>query len=44
MTIPQFEEWSRQAVEWRIQTKMGTLAQAEHERLLKIRESRRANH
>jgi len=36
MTVPQFEEWSRQAVEWRMRAEEGTLAQAEYERLLKV--------
>ena len=36
MTVSQFEQWSRQAVEWRTQAERGTLARAEYERLLKI--------
>lgn len=35
MTTAEFEQWSRQAVEWRTQAEKGTLEQAEYERLLK---------
>lgn len=35
MTVPEFEEWSRQAVEWRTQAETGKLALAEYERMLK---------
>lgn len=35
MTIPEFEEWSRQAVEWRTQAEEGKLELAEYERMLK---------
>ena len=35
MTIAEFEQWSRQAIEWRNQTETGELEQAEYERLLK---------
>ena len=35
MTVAEFEQRSRQAVEWRTQAEMGTLAQAEYERILK---------
>ena len=35
MTIAEFEQWSRQAIEWRNQAETGELEQAEYERLLK---------
>ena len=35
MTVPEFEEWSRQAVEWRTQAEDGKLEYSEYERLLK---------
>lgn len=35
MTVSEFEEWSRQAVEWRTRAEEGKLTQAEYERLLK---------
>jgi len=35
MTVPEFEEWSRQAVEWRTQAEEGKLEYSEYERLLK---------
>ena len=35
MTIAEFEQWSRQAIEWRNQAEAGTLEQAEYEHLLK---------
>lgn len=35
MTIAEFEQWSRQAIEWRNQAETGALEQAEYERLLK---------
>ena len=35
MTVPEFEEWSRQAVVWRIQAEQGKLKLTEYEILLK---------
>ena len=35
MTVPEFEEWSRQAVEWRTQAEEGKLEYSEYERQLK---------
>lgn len=35
MAVPEFEEWSRQAVEWRTQAEKGKLGYSEYERLLK---------
>ena len=36
MTVAEFEQWSRYAIELREQTERGALLQAEYERLLKI--------
>ena len=35
MTVPEFEEWSRQAVKWRTQAEEGKLEYSEYERQLK---------
>ena len=35
MTVPEFEEWSRQAIQWRIQAEEGKLALDVYQRMLK---------
>ena len=35
MTVPEFEEWSRQAIQWRTQAEEGKLALDVYQRMLK---------